>query len=92
MSAEQGQEIEIVDAELPVPRDAGELDQARGDVIGTALAAAGGLAAGAATIAAMHVARRATARSPAWRVRRVRRGAKVAGSRSFLIDVHMLDR
>ena len=65
----------------------------RGEMGTVAVAAAGGLVAGMATVAAVRVAKAAT--SP--RKRSLRRRSKdampgVLASRSFLIDVHLLDR
>lgn len=79
---------------LPERRPASELDAWRGEIKVAAAAAAGGLAAGAATVAAVNAVR---ARAERKRPRRViRRGRKseqgILASRSFLIDVHVLDR
>lgn len=59
-----------------------------------AIAAAGGALAGVATVAAVRAVsgngvRRRPARRP---LRRTERPANVVASRSFLIDVHLLDR
>ena len=72
---------------------ASELDAWRGEIKTVAVAAAGGLAAGAATVAAVNAVRAAAERRKPTRV--VRRGGKNErglASRSFLIDVHVLDR
>ncbi len=79
---------------LPERRSAAELDAWRGEVRTVAIAAAGGLAAGAATVAAVNAIKaRVLERKQPTRV--IRRGGKQEGilaSRSFLIDVHLLDR
>ena len=77
---------------LPVKRSRRELGPTR-EVGTVAMAAAGGLVAGAATVVAMRAAK--SVAQP--RRRSVRRRAKdslpgVVASRSFLIDVHLLDR
>jgi hypothetical protein len=76
---------------LPEPRPAGALSPWQGDVRTVAIAAAGGVVVGAATVAAVRAAAR-TAR-PARRPQRPKeRVANVIASRSFLVDVHLLDR
>lgn len=77
---------------LPDRRRSSELSAWRDEVRTAAIAAAGGIALGAATVAAV----RAT-RAAAQPKRKVSRRAKdkmpgVVASRSFLIDVHLLDR
>jgi len=77
---------------LPVKRSQRDLAPTR-DVGTVAIAAAGGLVAGAATVVAMRAAK--SVAQP--KRRSVRRRAKdalpgVVASRSFLIDVHLLDR
>ena len=58
-----------------------------------AIAAAGGALAGAATVAAMRaVSNSGTKRIGRRRGRRLERPANVLASRSFLVDVHLLDR
>ena len=78
-----------------LPAQAGGRDVAplRGEVGTVAAAAAGGIVAGMATVAVMRVAKAASAP----RKRSARRSRKdalpgVIASRSFLIDVHLLDR
>lgn len=66
----------------------------RGEVKTAALAAAGGVLAGAATVAAVRAvgavsSRRTSARKPS---RRRERPVNVVASRSFLVDVHLLGR
>ncbi len=82
---------------LPARREGGqELEAWKGEVRTAAIAAAGGLVAGVATVAAVNAARGAGSRRP--RSRLLRRGSKreravdVVASRSFLIDVHVLGR
>jgi hypothetical protein len=78
----------------PLPARSNRVEMAPAREVGTvAIAAAGGLVAGAATVVAMRAARAVT--QP--KRRSVRRRAKdalpgVVASRSFLIDVHLLDR
>jgi hypothetical protein len=63
----------------------------RGEVRTAAIAAAGGLIAGAATVAAVRAASARGVSRPLRR-RRAERPVKVLASRSFLVDVHLLDR
>lgn len=84
-----------VEATRPLPerRRASELGAWRGEVRTAAIAAAGGLVAGAATVAAARAARggaRASARGLLLSRRKPDR--QVIASRSFLIDVHVLGR
>jgi hypothetical protein len=67
----------------------------RGEVKTAAIAAAGGVLAGAATVAAvrgMQAAVGSRASSSRRLTRRRRPAGKVIASRSFLVDVHLLDR
>ncbi len=77
---------------LPDRRRPSELSVWREDVRTAAIAAAGGIVVGAATVVAVRATRAATAP----RRRLARRGKEkmpgVVASRSFLIDVHLLDR
>jgi len=78
---------------LPERRSAAELDAWRGEIRTVAVAAAGGIAAGAATVAAVSAVRaRVERKKPARVIRRGGKGERVVASRSFLIDVHVLDR
>lgn len=78
---------------LPERRSAAGLDAWRGEVKAVAVAAAGGLAAGAATVAAVNAIKsRAAARRQPARILRRNREEGILASRSFLIDVHLLDR
>jgi hypothetical protein len=65
----------------------------RPEVRTAAVAAAGGVIAGAATIAAVRAVGRAAGRSRTPRLSRRRRDRQnVLASRSFLVDVHLLGR
>lgn len=74
---------------LPVRRRGGEVEL-RGEMTTAALAAAGGVVAGAATVAVVR-AIGAVSRGNRGRVlTRGRKPAKVVASRSFLVDIHVL--
>lgn len=78
----------------PLPdrhRSGSEVDSWRGEVKAIAVVAAGGLAAGAATVAAISVAKRNGGRPKALRRRSASRD-NILASRSFLVDVHVLSR
>lgn len=78
---------------LPERRSAAELDAWRGEVRAVAIAAAGGLAVGAATVAAVNAVRsRGERKRPRRMLRRGERSDGILASRSFRIDVHLLDR
>lgn len=66
----------------------------RGEVRSAALAAAGGVLAGAATVAAVRAVGAVSTRRAGGRklARRRDRPANVVASRSFLVDVHLLGR
>jgi hypothetical protein len=78
---------------LPEPSRRADVEAWRGEVRAAAIAAAGGLVAGAATVAAVRAVRSAGA-TKRQRSRRIlgRRPqqANVVASRSFLVDVHIL--
>ena len=75
---------------LPVRKRAADVDFVRSEVATAALAAAGGVVAGAATVAVVR-AIGAVGRSRNGRVAvRGRKPAKVVASRSFLVDIHVL--
>jgi hypothetical protein len=74
---------------LPDRRRQAGLDAWRGEVRTAAIAAAGGLVAGAATVAAARVMREAAPRVLLGRRKPER---EIVASRSFLIDVHLLGR
>jgi hypothetical protein len=77
---------------LPEPSRRTDVDAWRGEMRTAAIAAAGGLVAGAATVAAVRAVRSAGAgRRP--RPRRIlgrRPEPSIVASRSFLVDVHIL--
>jgi hypothetical protein len=78
---------------LPEPAGQGEIEAWRGEMKTAAMAAAGGLVAGVATIAVAKAARGAgTRRAVSKAMKRKTRPANVVASRSFLIDVHVLGR
>jgi hypothetical protein len=79
---------------LPGPAPEAPLPVLRGEVKSAAIAAAGGVLAGAATVAAVRAVSAAGSRAGAARrlARRRRPAGKVIASRSFLVDVHLLDR
>jgi hypothetical protein len=76
--------------------DREELEAWKGEVRTAAIAAAGGIVAGVATVAAVNAARAVGARRPRPRLRKRQskreRTIDVVASRSFLIDVHVLGR
>lgn len=78
---------------LPLPYEEPALPVLRGEVRTAAIAAAGGVLAGAATVAAVRAVSAAgsKARSPR-RLGRRRDRPNVVASRSFLVDVHLLGR
>jgi hypothetical protein len=76
-----------------LPRESPDLLPVRSEAKTAAFAAAGGVLAGAATVAAVRAVgavagRKRTPRRPARR----ERPANVLASRSFLVDVHLLGR
>jgi hypothetical protein len=79
---------------LLVPRDGGDVSVWRDEARTVAIAAAGGIVAGAATVAVAKAAARVA--TPAKRSRkgglRRRDDREVLASRSFLVDVHLLGR
>jgi hypothetical protein len=78
---------------LPYEEQADALPVLRAEVRTAALAAAGGVLAGAATVAAVRAVSAAGARSRSPRRRLGRRErSNVVASRSFLVDVHLLGR
>jgi hypothetical protein len=91
--AEPVEEIEQA-RPLPDKRRNAEVDVVRDEVRTAAIAAAGGVVAGAATVAAVRAVR-GTARpkrSGLLRRKQERKLGDVVASRSFLIDVHVLGR
>ena len=82
---------ESVARPLPARRAGGtELSIWREEVRTAALAAAGGLVAGAATVAVVRASRGSSGRRAAKHSRGRERPVKVVASRSFLVDVHLL--
>ena len=79
---------------LPLPYEEAGAPVLRTEVRTAALAAAGGVLAGAATVAAVRAVTSvgAKSRSPRRGLRRRERPANVVASRSFLVDVHLLGR
>lgn len=79
---------------LPAPvDDRSDVSLWRGEVRTAAIAAAGGLVAGAATVAAVRATRGSNGKRPSRRSSRGKeRPVKVLASRSFLVDVHLLDK
>jgi hypothetical protein len=78
---------------LPLPYEEPQLPVLRTEVRTAAIAAAGGVLAGAATVAAVRAvgAAGSKSRSPR-RLGRRRDRSNVVASRSFLVDVHLLGR
>jgi hypothetical protein len=74
------------------PGQGSDLSPWRDEVRSAALAAAGGIVAGAATVAVVRASRSSGARRPARRSGRSKGPVKVVASRSFMVDVHLLDR
>jgi len=93
MPAGEGDADEPTARPLPATVDqSAELSAWKGEVRTAALAAAGGLVAGAATVAVARATRGGSKR-PSKRSQRGReRPVRVLASRSFLVDVHLLDR
>ena len=77
----------------PLPSESPNLLPVRSEVKTAAIAAAGGVLAGAATVAAVRaVGAVATRKRSSRRLSRRERPANVLASRSFLVDVHLLGR
>jgi len=77
----------------PVLRESPDLLPVRSEARTAAIAAAGGVLAGAATVAAVRaVGAVATRKRSSRRLSRRERPANVLASRSFLVDVHLLGR
>jgi len=84
---------EIDSRPLPVPRDAASRSVAAGSRAFPVIAAGGGFLAGMVTLAVVRgLTRRVADLSPGRRRRRRGRRHEVVGSRSFLVDVHVLKR
>ncbi len=69
-----------------------ELSAWKGEARTAAIAAAGGIVAGAATVAIARATRGSSSKRPAKRSKAKERPVKVLASRSFMVDVHLLDR
>ena len=88
---DDGDAIDAAARPLPARvEEPSEISVWRGDVRTAALAAAGGLVAGAATVAVVRATRGSSGRRPAKRSRPKQRAVNVVASRSFLVDVHVL--
>jgi hypothetical protein len=82
---------EIPTRRLPEPVSASsEVSVWRDEMRTAAIAAAGGLVAGAATVAVVRASRSAGSRRKPARRKPLERPARVIASRSFLVDVHLL--
>lgn len=80
---------------LPAPYEQPSLPVLRSDVRTAAIAAAGGVLAGAATVAAVRAVAAVGSKSRSPRRasrRRADRPSNIVASRSFLVDVHLLGR
>jgi hypothetical protein len=76
-----------------IPQDAPSLLPVRSEAKSAVIAAAGGVLAGAATVAAVRaVGAVATRKRSSRRLGRRERPANIVASRSFLVDVHLLGR
>ena len=99
LAEEDAEPRDATDPVRPLPHPYEEPDQPglpvlRTEVKTAAVAAAGGVLAGAATVAAVRAISAVGSRSgsPRRLARRRERPAKVVASRSFLVDVHLLGR
>ncbi|MDX6581608.1 MAG: hypothetical protein QOI10_792 [Solirubrobacterales bacterium] len=90
---EDGEYAEPTARPLPatIERQA-ELSAWKGEARTAAIAAAGGLVVGAATVALARATRGGSSKRPAKRSKSKARPVKVVASRSFLVDVHLIDR
>jgi hypothetical protein len=77
---------------LPERRSPSELNAWKGEMRAIAAVAAGGLAAGAATVAAVSAAKAVAGGRSRRVLRRGRADREIVASRSFLVDVHLLGR
>ncbi len=87
---DQGDESQV--RPLPATVASAEVSAWKGEARTAAIAAAGGLVAGAATVALARATRGGSSKKPARRGRAKDRPVKVLASRSFLVDVHLIDR
>ncbi len=77
---------------LPGRRSDSELDSWRGEIRAIAVVAAGGIAAGAATVVAVSAAKAMSGNRSRRPARRRKSDHDVIATRSFLVDVHLLGR
>jgi len=77
---------------LPLPYEESSTPVLRAEVRSAALAAAGGVLAGAATVAAVRAVNAASSKRSSPRRLARRRDRNVVATRSFLVDVHLLGR
>ncbi len=90
---EDGELAEPTARPLPATVDKqAELSAWKGEARTAAIAAAGGIVAGAATVALARATRGGSSKRPAKRQKAKERPLKVLASRSFLVDVHLIDR
>jgi hypothetical protein len=92
LGADEGEELEEP-TRLPEPSRRAEVEAWRGEVRTAAIAAASGLVAGAATVAAVRAVRStgAVRRQRSRRLlRRRQHPPRILASRSFMVDVHVL--
>jgi hypothetical protein len=89
---EQGETPQTPVKALAERRTPSELSAWRSEVRAIAVVAAGGIAAGAATVAAVSAAKAMTGGRSRRPARRGRNDRDVIASRSFLVDVHLLGR
>ena len=75
-----------------LPRETPAALALRGEARTAAIAAVGGVLAGAATVAAVRAVGAAAKKSPGRLLPGRKRQPKVVASRSFLVDVHLLGR
>jgi hypothetical protein len=94
-----GREPQVVEDDRPLPvlaSPAGVLERRESPLPAPAVAATGGFLAGVATLLLVRMLRRsASGRRRGIAIRRSKRGGRsleIAGSRSFLVDVHVLKR
>ena len=84
-------ELEPVSVRV-LPRRDSALPVLRGEARTAVIAAAGGVLAGAATVAAVRAVGAVAKKSQGRLLPRRKRPANVVASRSFLVDVHLLGR
>jgi hypothetical protein len=90
--APDGGEVLEEPSRLPEPSRRTDVEAWRGEVRTAAIAAAGGLVAGAATVAAVRAVRSSAPRRQRSRrlLRRRPDPPRIIASRSFMVDVHLL--